>query len=51
MYVKEVLFSEQSSPKHYVAEVTLDKETIFNAMEKWLESFRDSIKDTVFFYR
>lgn len=48
MYVKEVLFSEQSSPKHYVAEVTLDKEAIFNAMKKWLESFRDSIKDTVF---
>lgn len=48
MYVKEVLFSEQSSPKHYVAEVTLDKEAIFNTMKKWLESFRDSIKDTVF---
>ncbi len=48
MYVKEVLFSETSTPKRYSAEVVLDKDAIFKNMKAWLESYRNSSKDTYF---
>lgn len=48
MYVKDVLFSETSTPKHFSAEVILDKKAIFRFMKDWLESFEDLSKDTVF---